>query len=209
MREWRCCVVLLLAFTFCGVSIVNVFQIQFCSTIPTHTTTGDSRRYDSRSLTLHDPPPRKALKHIYLLGERNSGTTLIEQLLVRQLDSEHIKCIPDASSKLEQLFGVCWTLSKNIPVFGSKHIMMHQQRGLNMTEVEFLSQTTDILWILVVRDPCSWADAMYPQKFVIVLEYSSSKRNGRKYSKPINPRKFNLDKYQTPTGMSLHYESIS
>jgi hypothetical protein len=57
------------------------------------------------------------------------------------------------------LLGSTWTMSLHIPLFDQKHMFHHLP--LNDTELAFLRESTDLLWLLLVRNPCDWADAMY------------------------------------------------
>lgn len=104
--------------------------------------------------------PETAPTQVYLLGERNSGTKFVESLLVRGLNKKHTRYMPaNKSGSLGSFSFATWTLSTDIPIFGIKHMFRHSP--LNQTELKYLTQATDILWIMVVRNPCSWADAMY------------------------------------------------
>eukprot|EP01084_Bolivina_argentea_P013594 25515_1 len=81
--------------------------------------------------------------HIYLLGERNSGTTFFENILTEAFSPNYTE-----------------RPSRNIPIFGSKHMFRHNL--LNITEINALTYNyTNILWMLAVRNPCDWVDGMY------------------------------------------------
>eukprot|EP00545_Synedropsis_sp_CCMP1620_P013705 CAMPEP_0119004750 /NCGR_PEP_ID=MMETSP1176-20130426/1329_1 /TAXON_ID=265551 /ORGANISM="Synedropsis recta cf, Strain CCMP1620" /LENGTH=333 /DNA_ID=CAMNT_0006956495 /DNA_START=109 /DNA_END=1110 /DNA_ORIENTATION=- len=108
--------------------------------------------------------PKTAPSQIYLLGERNSGTKFVEALLAGQIDKKHTrlpesKPVNASDPSTIQLFGNAWTLSSKIPLFHLKHMFRHHP--LNATDVAYLQDATDLLWVLVVRNPCDWADAMY------------------------------------------------
>jgi hypothetical protein len=103
-------------------------------------------------------PIRASPSQIYLLGERNSGTNFVERILGRQIDKQHTR-VPPLDLSILHVFGTSFTMSSDIPLFGLKHMFRHQP--LNDTEVAFLQEATDLLWVLVVRNPCDWADAMY------------------------------------------------
>ena len=59
-------------------------------------------------------------------------------------------CSPDAHAKQTWSF---------IPVLEFKHMFRHSL--LSETEIDELKLHTDSLWILAVRSPCDWADAMF------------------------------------------------
>ncbi|KAL7440926.1 hypothetical protein ACHAXH_006950 [Discostella pseudostelligera] len=86
--------------------------------------------------------------NIYLLGERNSGTNYAASILKKAfIPPNHMD-----PSRLHEAF------SSDIPILRHKHMFRHTL--LNETELNEISRRTDILWILVVRRPCDWADAM-------------------------------------------------
>ena len=83
---------------------------------------------------------------IYLLGERNSGTTFVSDTLAVAFDPPS-----NLGSKFERF-------SVDIPVLLHKHMFRHDL--LNATEVAEIKRRDDIFWIMVVRSPCDWAEAM-------------------------------------------------
>ncbi len=89
---------------------------------------------------------RKSLSNIYLLGERNSGTTYVSDTLVKAFNTPN-----DLGSKAEY-FG------SGIPVLLHKHMFRHDL--LNAKELAEIKDRDDILWVMVVRSPCDWAEAM-------------------------------------------------
>lgn len=89
---------------------------------------------------------RTSLSNIYLLGERNSGTTYVSDTLVKAFNPPN-----DLGSKAEYF-------SAGIPVLLYKHMFRHDL--LNATELAEIKDQDDILWVMVVRSPCDWAEAM-------------------------------------------------
>jgi len=92
------------------------------------------------------------LKHppseIYVLGERNSGTNYAAGVL-RQAFVPPNRL--DYSRQHE-------SFSSEMPVLKHKHMFRHSL--LDKSELMEISNRTDILWILAVRSPCDWAEAM-------------------------------------------------
>lgn len=99
----------------------------------------DQRR--AQFARLETPP-----SEIFILGERNSGTKYAAGVL------RNAFVPPTRSSRGHEYF------STNIPVFPFKHMFRHTL--LNETELAEISNRTDVLWILAVRSPCAWAEAM-------------------------------------------------
>ena len=96
-------------------------------------------------ITIPDEPP----KYIFLLGERNSGTNYLDDILQTAFYPTYSKMKPAKTYKF----------STDIPVLEFKHMFRHSL--LNQTEINELKlHHTDGLWILAVRSPCDWADAM-------------------------------------------------
>ena len=88
---------------------------------------------------------------IYVLGERNSGTTFVANTLAAAFEPPNMM-----GSKLEKF-------SVDIPILLHKHIFRHDT--LSTTELLEIKQRTDILWIMVIRSPCDWAEAMYRKPY--------------------------------------------
>jgi hypothetical protein len=84
--------------------------------------------------------------NIYLLGERNSGTTFVSNTLTKAFDP------PNKLGNKAEVF------SAGIPVVHYKHMFRHDL--LNATELAEIKRRDDILWVMVVRSPCDWAEAM-------------------------------------------------
>ena len=93
---------------------------------------------------LTNPP-----SNIYVLGERNSGTNYAAKVLRQAFNAPNI---PHSAALTHEYF------SADIPVLKHKHMFRHSQ--LNSTELHEIETRKDILWILVVRSPCDWAEAM-------------------------------------------------
>lgn len=89
-------------------------------------------------------------KRICLLGERNSGTNYVEKVL-RQAFSPRYFCSSNRNSKYPYASGAVTTLR-------FKHMWRHFL--FNESEIEQISNMDTILWIMVVRSPCDWADGM-------------------------------------------------
>ena len=96
-----------------------------------------------RMRTLTTPPTE-----IYVLGERNSGTNFAANVLRRAFEP------PNAvdPTRRHEVF------SADIPVLKHKHMFRHHI--LTQEELEEIIRRRDILWILAVRQPCAWAEAM-------------------------------------------------
>eukprot|EP00985_Skeletonema_marinoi_P018848 scaffold10665_cov80-Skeletonema_marinoi.AAC.2 len=90
--------------------------------------------------------PGTNLSNIYLLGERNSGTTFVSDTLAKAFDP------PNNLGNKAEFF------SAGIPVLLFKHMFRHDL--LNATELAEIKRRDDILWVMVVRSPCDWAEAM-------------------------------------------------
>ena len=92
---------------------------------------------------LKSPP-----SNIYVLGERNSGTNYAAATLRKAFKPPN-----EVEPALKHEY-----FSADIPVLKHKHMFRHTL--LNETELAEIANRTDILWILVVRSPCEWAEAM-------------------------------------------------
>ena len=79
---------------------------------------------------------------IYILGERNSGTTFVSNTLAAAFDPPNTM-----GSHLEKF-------SSDIPVLLHKHMFRHVE--LDKKEIAEIKSRDDILWIMVVRSPCDW-----------------------------------------------------
>ncbi|KAL7464636.1 hypothetical protein ACHAXS_004969 [Conticribra weissflogii] len=90
---------------------------------------------------------------IYLLGERNSGTTFVSKTLAEAFELPHNF---ELESDADQ-FAI------DIPVFLHKHMFRHEL--LNDTELSEIKSRPDILWIMVVRSPCDWIEGMYRKPY--------------------------------------------
>lgn len=99
-----------------------------------------------------NPTPPQSPTNIYILGERNSGTNYAASILKKAFVPPNKNNIIDDPSRSHEAF------SSDIPIFRHKHMFRHSL--LNETEMQEISRRTDILWILVVRRPCDWAEAM-------------------------------------------------
>eukprot|EP00804_Cyclotella_cryptica_P026423 CCRYP_008091-RB/>CCRYP_008091-RB protein AED:0.18 eAED:0.18 QI:165/1/1/1/0.83/0.71/7/1818/557 len=88
---------------------------------------------------------------IYLLGERNSGTTFVSDTLAEAFDPPN-----SMGSNLEKF-------SSGIPVLLHKHMFRHDL--LNEAELAEVKARRDIVWVLVVRAPCDWAEGMYRKPY--------------------------------------------
>ncbi|KAL7519990.1 hypothetical protein ACHAWX_004744 [Stephanocyclus meneghinianus] len=102
---------------------------------------------ERRHALLVEPPT-----NIYVLGERNSGTTFTAKVLRQAFDAPNE---PDQTRKHEYF-------SSDIPVLLHKHMFRHFL--LNETELDVISMRTDILWLFAVRSPCEVR--MYTKKFL-------------------------------------------
>eukprot|EP00040_Diaphanoeca_grandis_P026748 m.150236 g.150236 ORF g.150236 m.150236 type:complete len:348 (+) comp30715_c2_seq4:176-1219(+) len=96
---------------------------------------------------------RPEFGNVYLLGERNSGTTFAASVVGRIPDSENISAHSSAKAPAQA--------TRNIPVIGFKH--MFRGTLLNESELQTVRETSNkgALWLLVVRNPCDWMDGMY------------------------------------------------
>ena len=89
--------------------------------------------------------------NIYLLGERNSGTTFVSDSLAKAFDP------PNTLGNMAEMF------SSEIPVLLYKHMFRHDL--LNETELAEIKRRDNILWVMVVRSPCDWAEAMFRKPY--------------------------------------------
>ncbi|KAL7524519.1 hypothetical protein ACHAWF_001375 [Thalassiosira exigua] len=87
---------------------------------------------------------------IYVLGERNSGTKYAASVL---REAFHPPNKVASAAQVHEYFAT------DIPVLKHKHMFRHTL--LDESELSEISNRTDILWILAVRSPCEWAEAMY------------------------------------------------
>ncbi|KAL7539719.1 hypothetical protein ACHAXR_010507, partial [Thalassiosira sp. AJA248-18] len=95
--------------------------------------------------------PISSPSNLYILGERNSGTTFVSNTLGLAFDP------PNAmGSKLEKF-------STDIPVLLHKHMFRHDL--LDKKELAEIKARDDILWIMVVRSPCDWAEGMFRKPY--------------------------------------------
>jgi hypothetical protein len=88
----------------------------------------------------HDTTPTTS--NIYLLGERNSGTTFVSNTLAKAFDP------PNTMGSDAEKFAF------NIPVVLHKHMFRHDL--LDSTELAEIKSMNDIIWVMVVRSPCEW-----------------------------------------------------
>lgn len=98
----------------------------------------------------HIPDPTTPPTNIYILGERNSGTNYAASILKKAFVPPN-DILTDPSRAHE-------AFSSDIPILRHKHMFRHSL--LNETEIQEIAHRTDILWLLVVRRPCDWAEAM-------------------------------------------------
>ncbi|KAL3816255.1 hypothetical protein ACHAXA_000194 [Cyclostephanos tholiformis] len=77
---------------------------------------------------------------IYLLGERNSGTTFVSNTLAMAFDP------PNTMGSKNEKFSI------DVPVLLHKHMFRHDL--LDDGELREIRSRGDILWIMVVRPPC-------------------------------------------------------
>ena len=89
-----------------------------------------------------DGMPIVAPTSVYVLGERNSGTTFVSSTLAAAFDPPN-----EMGSMLERF-------SIDVPVLLHKHMFRHDP--LDMRELGEIKAREDILWIMVVRSPCDW-----------------------------------------------------
>jgi len=89
--------------------------------------------------------------NIYILGERNSGTTFVSNTLAEAFE------VPNTmGSNLEKF-------SSDIPVLLHKHMFRHDL--LTNKELAEIKAREDILWIMVVRSPCDWGEGMFRKPY--------------------------------------------
>jgi len=79
---------------------------------------------------------------IYVLGERNSGTTFVSNTLAMAFDP------PNAMGSDLEKFSI------DVPVLLHKHMFRHDL--LDDGELGEIRSRDDVLWIMVVRSPCDW-----------------------------------------------------
>lgn len=89
----------------------------------------------------------QTIRRIVLLGERNSGTTFMERLLTKSVHNKY-----RISAKIP-------FFSSNIPILSYKHMWRHDL--LSDKELEQIAALHSTLFILQMRNACSWVDGMY------------------------------------------------
>mmetsp|Transcript_47602 Transcript_47602/g.101156 ORF Transcript_47602/g.101156 Transcript_47602/m.101156 type:complete len:666 (-) Transcript_47602:73-2070(-) len=89
--------------------------------------------------------------NIYILGERNSGTTFVSNTLAEAFHPPNTM-----GSDLEKF-------SSDVPVLLHKHMFRHDL--LNSEELAEIKARDDILWVMVVRTTCDWAEAMFRKPY--------------------------------------------
>lgn len=121
--------------------------------------TTTTRRMDGSSTSYADAPPLlppvapsssspPPPTDMYVLGERNSGTNYAAGVLRDAFDPPN--SVDD--TRTHEYF------SSDVPVLRHKHMFRHSL--LSQSELEEVKRRTDVLWILAVRRPCDWAEAM-------------------------------------------------
>ena len=105
----------------------------------------DSDGYPLSSSNENDMPhmeERSPPTSIYILGERNSGTTFVSNTLAMAFDPPNVM-----GSNLEKF-------STDVPVLLHKHMFRHDL--LDDGDLREIRSRKDVLWIMVVRSPCDW-----------------------------------------------------
>jgi hypothetical protein len=97
-------------------------------------------------------PLMLSVKHIHLLGERNSGTNFVADIMHTAFGSRYAIGRNTATQYRN-------SYDRNIPIYGFKHMFRHHL--LNSSEISIVKELNQSLWVLAVRNPCDWADAMY------------------------------------------------
>lgn len=92
--------------------------------------------------SLGQTPAAPSTSSIYILGERNSGTTFVSNTLAKAFDP------PNTMGSNAEKF------ASNIPVLLHKHMFRHDL--LDKSELAEIKLRDDIIWIMVVRSPCEW-----------------------------------------------------
>lgn len=105
----------------------------------------DSSQASSNGLPISSP------SKIYILGERNSGTTFVSNTLGEAFDPPNTM-----GSNLEKF-------SSDIPVLLHKHMFRHDL--LSRNELAEIRARDDILWVMVVRSTCDWAEGMFRKPY--------------------------------------------
>lgn len=113
-------------------------------TIADHTTIADHNKTTA------------SIQKIHILGERNSGTKYIGNLLRAAFGSRYSTA---SNGPKHELADFTTEYERNIPIYRFKHMFRHDL--LNATEEAEVEKMTQTLWLLVVRNPCDWIDAMY------------------------------------------------
>lgn len=103
----------------------------------------------------HTPP-----KLIRLLGERNSGTSYLEDILKTAFFPRYARNRTGTQQQHPHDLRHPFSADVDNPMLGFKHMFRHAE--LSHAELETLkTDYPDTLWVLIVRSPCAWADAMY------------------------------------------------
>jgi len=163
-----------------GLQTIPMFQFQSCpsinnaeaipQTISSSTNNTANQRQRQQQQTLINELRQIAIEQqvpisrIYLLGERNSGTNY---MIRNALKNAYIQYA--GKDKQYESF------RKDIPVLGDKH--MHLHHLLNETQLrQFVERSTDALYILQVRDPCTWDISMKKQPWHLCPPYETPNR---------------------------------
>ena len=91
-------------------------------------------------------PPTAPIDGYRMLGERNSGTNYIEGLLNEAFPHNYTKHLPKS-------------VTSGVGRGSFKHLFRHSEFPPS-TLRDLHDNWQHVLWIMVVRNPCDWADAM-------------------------------------------------
>ena len=142
-----------------GPVLNEISKARFDTSDSKNTTTADIKNTTAALRTA----PTSKITTIHLLGERNSGTNYVEQVLKEAfypLYATHTgRLYPFAGTPNHTKVPLKQPVNGRLPVFGFKHMFRHGL--LSDAEMEELHRLDRILWILVVRNPCDWADGMF------------------------------------------------
>lgn len=125
-----------------------IFRPQVCSFL-------SQKRSETVVITSREEEEVNITK-IVLLGERNSGTNYIQNVLKAAFYPRYAACKHPEAPFSGRYHPPPQAL---IPVFDHKHMMRHGL--LQENELQEIRDLKEVLWLLVVRNPCDWVDGMW------------------------------------------------
>ena len=133
--------------------------------------------YRQSSITSsHTQTPKIPFTSIKIVGERNSGTNFLEQILVEAFPS-----YGEIYKNGTKRSGRIGFVDLNFGPLGCKHTFRHNL--LTREELERLAgpEFENVLWLLSVRSPCDWGTGMYhhPWHMCPPVEWLTTNKPGK------------------------------